>query len=1545
MKHFNKWLACAALIGTALSPNVFSQTHYDDFLEKSETQNFTQNVITVTASDSNSVHSYFDKPATPINIDTDTLLSSSDFVLELPGLNDLFAVKEKTIINQIGGQNWIGDVVFLDPYGFETAIHGRAYFVESDGEVTGVINTKDEVIQIYPDGAGGQLFVRSNAEEFDNEGEILPGNDSQEPQAAPPVGGIRDGISPATLAAPYTIDIMFVVTDRVAEITDERANIETMITIGNDVLENSLIPARLRSVETYYTDYVEDGNLTTDLGRLRDPADGYMDEIHARRAEVGADMVMIVSDSNNYCGVAYLDAAVDWAFSAAFTGCMTTYTPIHELGHNFGAQHDIENGTNFYYSFGYGIYNNTQEPFWRTVMSYQCPGGGCGRVPYFTSPLLTHNALPLGDEDTADNARVLKIRVGEVAGYLPSITPYCNEYTATNDEHVNANRAFTETETVCTLEFFGNCYQSRTDTNYFAVGSSDALGTNNGDSVSTLHEDPAGYFSLTNNCDGSAGEISFAPEIQNIQMEQQAASILFSGEVFDANNDEVVSVEVKASSVETWATATLTEGNFEVEAPNTEYGEVNFDFRTTDSTGDSFTFSLAFNHELGLPPTIEADDPAQVFDNTVLISGRYTDPDSDVTEIRYQIDGEGNPETGEWLPIPIQSRYWSLEINNVPLGAHIIHLAGVDESNQFSNVITLEVEIVPGIAPECTFADAIPSTSGLAGEVELTGLVSDENGSDVVLEYRLNNGDWNILESYDRLTYRPVFTRAIEGFIAPNNSITTIDVRAIDSTNLITDCGTATYIAEYPNGDEAPSCEFVEIEKYEGNLRYFFSTSDPNGNQSQMFAKEASQEEWMQTWPNTIAGGIIPIPGIGEFTIQGRVVDTTSLEGLCETQFTVIDEGYTPIIDSAYGYFETQFNSVVISARATDYDGDVVLVETRETGSTEWQVLEKIDDYNNYQILLGELPNNIYSYEVRATDSGGRVSATELIDFQIDREVAPSLHNISYSLDLRSLTVSGEAEDQNGDLANIYIQLDDRSAVRLNGTEVWSTVLLDVENGSHTAVIYAEDARGNQSEQVILEFELDPGTAPNLEGVQISTNETNATITVTASDADDDLQSAYVAVDSGSYVRYTEQSPPGVFSINLSNLSAGNHNVYVYVLDLYGNQSVVETSSFTIEQTQACYENANTEHVDLGRATATTVCQFEFLGNCYNPSTTYSAVGSGDNLGSGANEITALLESSPGYFELITECPTVDTTPPVITVLGNNPQEISIGEAFIDSGASATDNVDGSVPVTATGVEEVDTSNEGTYLITYNAVDAAGNQAIPQTRTVIVTPDTVAPVITLLGDNPMNLLVGSEYIEENATAIDNVDGDLSASIVITGEVNIFIEGQYVLTYSVSDAAGNPASATRTVNVVGDVVAPTITLIGGATMTVDINSEFIDPGATALDDVDGDITSRIVVTGSVDTSIAGSYLLRYNVIDTAGNPANEAIRTVEVIDGPACFETTLSEHVIAGRVYEQYYSYYSTGTGTYLGSTFNDANTVMAIEESAPGNWNQVSSCN
>ena len=129
------------------------------------------------------------------------------------------------------------------------------------------------------------------------------------------------------------------------------------------------------------------------------------------------------------------------------------------------------------------------------------------------------------------------------------------------------------------------------------------------------------------------------------------------------------------------------------------------------------------------------------------------------------------------------------------------------------------------------------------------------------------------------------------------------------------------------------------------------------------------------------------------------------------------------------------------------------------------------------------------------------------------------------------------------------------------------------------------------------------------------------------------------------------------------------------------------------------------------------------------------------------------------------------------------------------------------------------------------------------------------------------------------TADDNYDGDLTGKVKTDGEVDVKKTGDYVLTYTVEDSSGNKAEEKRTIHVV-DTTAPIITLAGENTVYVQNGENYTEAGYMAQDGCDGDITDRVTVSGDVDTSTAGSYILTYEVKDSSGNEASMQ-RTVRV----------------------------------------------------------------
>ncbi|NMM39334.1 DUF5011 domain-containing protein [Pseudoalteromonas arctica] len=121
--------------------------------------------------------------------------------------------------------------------------------------------------------------------------------------------------------------------------------------------------------------------------------------------------------------------------------------------------------------------------------------------------------------------------------------------------------------------------------------------------------------------------------------------------------------------------------------------------------------------------------------------------------------------------------------------------------------------------------------------------------------------------------------------------------------------------------------------------------------------------------------------------------------------------------------------------------------------------------------------------------------------------------------------------------------------------------------------------------------------------------------------------------------------------------------------------------------------------------------------------------------------------------------------------------------------------------------------------------------------------DTVAPVITITGESAVSVNQNEKYIEQGATATDNVDGTIT--VVITGDVNTSITGEYLVTYTATDTAGNAATAIRTVTVVS------VTLSGTAAAGAAI------VGTVTVKGANGKVkSSPIAANGSYAVNVTG-----------------------------------------------------------------------------------------
>lgn len=146
-----------------------------------------------------------------------------------------------------------------------------------------------------------------------------------------------------------------------------------------------------------------------------------------------------------------------------------------------------------------------------------------------------------------------------------------------------------------------------------------------------------------------------------------------------------------------------------------------------------------------------------------------------------------------------------------------------------------------------------------------------------------------------------------------------------------------------------------------------------------------------------------------------------------------------------------------------------------------------------------------------------------------------------------------------------------------------------------------------------------------------------------------------------------------------------------------------------------------------------------------------------------------------------------DTLPPVIVLNGSNPVIVEVGTPYEEQSATCSDNVD--IDCTPEIAGSVDTNKIGIYEIEYHVSDTSGNESNPFTRTVSVV-DNKMPVITLIGEDHIEINQGEVYQELGATCVDNYDE--VCEVVIKGNVNVEQAGEYEITYTAKDTSGNNA---------------------------------------------------------------------------------------------------------------------------------------------------------
>ena len=243
-------------------------------------------------------------------------------------------------------------------------------------------------------------------------------------------------------------------------------------------------------------------------------------------------------------------------------------------------------------------------------------------------------------------------------------------------------------------------------------------------------------------------------------------------------------------------------------------------------------------------------------------------------------------------------------------------------------------------------------------------------------------------------------------------------------------------------------------------------------------------------------------------------------------------------------------------------------------------------------------------------------------------------------------------------------------------------------------------------------------------------------------------------------------------------------------------------------------------------------------------------------------------------------------SPPTVTLALTNQTVQCGGNAAFHAQAAGTEplnytwSVNGTPVASGTDLNAYFTNNVhaagSVYNIALTITNAYGTNSTSASLTVI---DTIGPVITITGANPLTLVKGSSYTELGATASDSCAGSVAATP--SGTVNTAVTGTNVITYTANDGNGNSSTATRLVVVIPITAVWTNPVDGnwsdsanwtnalvplGRDDTADFSQ--VDLTADTTVHVDAAEVTGNLIFGNTDVSPAASW-----IVDNNGVPAN------------------------------------------------------------------------
>ncbi|RUM93907.1 MAG: hypothetical protein DSZ28_05950 [Thiothrix sp.] len=286
---------------------------------------------------------------------------------------------------------------------------------ESNGVMSGSLTHNDTLYQFKPVANGDTLIIETDdfpfVEQIQNSEPLAASNNEWfEGARAARLGGPDDG-SKIDIIIAYTPE--FVVEEGEANIAAFLAQLEQETNLS---FQLSGVNTRVEIVHSYPTPYNDSTNAKRDADYFLNGLEAGQ-ELRELRDQHHADIMVVLTGSHGYdaCGYTPMLGANEANALAVIRGdCATGYYQFaHELGHIFGADHNIEEASGLGADYAHGYCGNG----WRSIMSYNCPASGGKRLPLWSNPDKKLDGEPMGVTGVSNNVKVLNERALEVSNF------------------------------------------------------------------------------------------------------------------------------------------------------------------------------------------------------------------------------------------------------------------------------------------------------------------------------------------------------------------------------------------------------------------------------------------------------------------------------------------------------------------------------------------------------------------------------------------------------------------------------------------------------------------------------------------------------------------------------------------------------------------------------------------------------------------------------------------------------------------------------------------------------------------------------------------------------------------------------------------------------------------------------------------------------------------------------------------------------------------------------------------------------------------------